>query len=198
MAVEAPLLHLLCGKIAAGKSTLAAKLALQDQAVLIAEDEWLGALYPGELSTGQDFLRCSGRIRQVAGPHVVQLLRAGVSVVLDFQGNTPDSRRWMRGLVEASGAAHQFHVLAPPDEVCLARLRAQRRRRASVSSDRRPVSAILQALRPAERGRGLHPRPAQQLSEALAPQKRNRRGLVADIIQRRAILGGGVAFELID
>lgn len=40
-----PTLHMICGKIAAGKSTLAARLAEADRTVLIAEDDWLGALY---------------------------------------------------------------------------------------------------------------------------------------------------------
>ena len=40
-----PTLHFFCGKIAAGKSTLAAKLAEQEGTVLIAEDAWLAALY---------------------------------------------------------------------------------------------------------------------------------------------------------
>ena len=44
-------LHMLCGKIAAGKSTLAAELARQPNTVLIAEDFWMTQLYPGEVLT---------------------------------------------------------------------------------------------------------------------------------------------------
>ena len=122
-----PTLHMLCGKIAAGKSTLAAHLAERDNAVLIAEDDWLGVLFGDQMSTGQDFMRCSARLRGIMGPHLVSLLTAGVSVVLDFQANTPDSRAWMRDIVEQTGADHQLHVLMPPDEVCLSRLRARNR-----------------------------------------------------------------------
>ena len=57
------------------------------------------------------------------GPHIASLLSAGVSVVLDFQANTVESRRWMRGIIDRTGADHRLHVLAPPDEVCLSRLK---------------------------------------------------------------------------
>ncbi|MGJ5010714.1 AAA family ATPase [Bradyrhizobium oligotrophicum] len=118
-------LHLVCGKIAAGKSTLTATLGQLPGNVVIAEDDWLARLYPGEQSTLADYVRNSSRLRSVMGPHVVALLRAGVSVVLDFPANTPASRAWMRGLFEAAGAPHQLHHLDVPDEVCKARLRAR-------------------------------------------------------------------------
>ncbi|MGJ5072769.1 AAA family ATPase [Bradyrhizobium oligotrophicum] len=118
-------LHLVCGKIAAGKSTLTAALGQLPGNVVIAEDDWLARLYPGEQSTLADYVRNSSRLRSVMGPLVVALLRAGVSVVLDFPANTPASRAWMRGLFEAAGVPHQLHHLDVPDEVCKARLRAR-------------------------------------------------------------------------
>ena len=42
---------------------------------------------------------------------------------LIFQANTVDSRDWMKGILEATEAQHQLHVLDIPDEVCLARLK---------------------------------------------------------------------------
>lgn len=57
------------------------------------------------------------------GPHVEGLLRAGLSVVLDFPANTRSSRAWMRGIIDRSGAAHRLYYLDVPDEVCRARLR---------------------------------------------------------------------------
>ena len=117
-----PTLHMLCGKIAAGKSTLAAELACGAGTVLIAEDDWLHALFGAEMRTPRDFMRCSGKLRAIMGPHVVALLENRVSVVLDFQANTVESRAWMRGLIETSGAAHRLHLLDVPDRVCLDRL----------------------------------------------------------------------------
>ena len=123
-----PILHLLCGRIASGKSTLAAKLAARDGAVLLAEDAWLAALYGDQLTEVEDFVRFSARIRVVVGPLVLSVLGRGVSVVLDFQANTVASRRWMMELVRSSGAAHRLHLLDVPSEVCLARLQARNAR----------------------------------------------------------------------
>lgn len=122
MSQKQPTLHLVCGKIAAGKSTLAARLARADETVLVAEDEWLNALFADEMSAASDYVRCASKLRQAMGPHITALLNAGVSVVLDFQANTVESRAWIRGIFEATNAAHLLHVLTPPDEVCLARL----------------------------------------------------------------------------
>ncbi|MFN3954681.1 MAG: AAA family ATPase [Pararhodobacter sp.] len=119
---------MLCGKIAAGKSTLASRLGRESAAVLLAEDDWLNALFSDQMSSGAEYVRCSSRLRKIMGPHVSALLRAGVSVVLDFPANTVEQRDWMRGLYAATGASHQLHVLDVPDELCLARLRERNAR----------------------------------------------------------------------
>ena len=125
MPTKTPTLHMVCGKIAAGKSTLAAKLAQNENAFLIKEDDWLAALFADEMKTARDFVRCSTKLRSAIGPHIVSLLNAGLSVVLDFQANTIESRVWMRGLFEETDANHQLHVLVPSDDVCLDRLRTR-------------------------------------------------------------------------
>lgn len=119
------MLHLVCGKIASGKSTLTTKLGNMPATVVVAEDDWLAALYSDELSSVSDYVRCSTRLQKIMGPHVASLLKAGVSVVLDFPANTIASRMWMRGIVEATKAAHELHFLDVPDEVCKARLRVR-------------------------------------------------------------------------
>ncbi|MCP1291050.1 MULTISPECIES: ATP-binding protein [Chromobacterium] len=116
-------LHLVCGKIAAGKSTLTRRLSDQPRTVLISEDDWLAKLYPGEIRTLTDYVRRSQSLKDALAPHVSALLRQGLSVVLDMPANTLDSRRWMRELIESSGAAHQLHHLDVSDEACKARLR---------------------------------------------------------------------------
>ena len=123
--MPAPMLHLICGKIAAGKSTLAARLGAAPGAVTIAEDAWLAGLYGEEMADIADYVRCAARLRGVMGPHVSALLRAGVTVVLDYPANTAETRVWMRGLLEETGADHRLHWLDLPDEACLARLQAR-------------------------------------------------------------------------
>lgn len=80
------MLHILCGKIASGKSTLARELATQPVTVVVSEDRWLSALFKEEMRTIEDYVRCSAKLRSAIAPHVVSLLSAGVSVVLDFSG----------------------------------------------------------------------------------------------------------------
>lgn len=120
-----PTLYLICGKIAAGKSTLAKTLAARPLTVLIGEDHWNSTLFPDEIKTIEDYAKYSTRLRRAMGPHVVALLKAGLSVVLDFQANTLAVRRWMKSLIEESGAAHELHFLDLPDETCRQRLRAR-------------------------------------------------------------------------
>ena len=116
-------LHLVCGKIGAGKSTLCARLAAEPGHILVSQDVWLAALYPDEIGTIPDMVRYSARLRSVMGPHLSGLLRQGLSVVLDFPANRIDWRRWMLGVAEAAKAPHLLHYLDPPDETCRERLR---------------------------------------------------------------------------
>jgi predicted kinase len=120
---ETPTLHMICGKIAAGKSTLARRLADAPATILISEDVWLATLYRDEQRTVAEYARNARRLREVMGGHVEALLRAGLSVVLDFPANTVANRQWMRGLFEKAGARHRLHVIDVPDAVCKARLR---------------------------------------------------------------------------
>ena len=122
MSSHVPTLHMFCGKIAAGKSTLAARLAEAPATVLIREDHWTSCLFKDEMRTVDDYTRCSRRLRAAMSPHVAAILKAGLSVVLDFQANTVATRQWMRGIFESAGAAHRLHVLDVPDEICRARL----------------------------------------------------------------------------
>ena len=118
-------LHMLCGKIAAGKSTLTAKLSAAPDTITLSEDHWLSRLYAGEINSVVDYVQRAARLREAIAPHVEALLATGVSVVLDFPANTLANRAWMRGILDRSGASHVLHYLDVPDEVCRARLRAR-------------------------------------------------------------------------
>jgi predicted kinase len=120
-----PTLYLLCGKIAAGKSTLARCLATRPATLLIVEDHWTSNLFSGDLRTIDDYGRCSARLRAAMGPHIVGILQQGLSIVLDFPANTVSNRSWMRSLITQSNAAHELHLLDVPDTVCKQRLRGR-------------------------------------------------------------------------
>ncbi|MDO8065781.1 ATP-binding protein [Janthinobacterium sp. SUN206] len=118
-----PTLHLVCGKIASGKSTLTARLAEAPHTVRISEDSLLAQLYPGQIASLADYAACAARLRAAIAPLCLQMLQAGASVVLDFPANTPASRAWMRELFQQAGTPHVLHYLDVTDEECKARLR---------------------------------------------------------------------------
>jgi len=120
---QPPTLHLVCGKIASGKSTLTQKLAARPKTLLISEDIWLSQLYADEIRTLGDYVRRSRQLRSVLAPHVESLLLGDLSVVLDFPANTLNNRRWMKHIIDRTGAAYVLHYLDIPDEVCKMRLR---------------------------------------------------------------------------
>jgi len=120
---HAPTLYLLCGKIAAGKSTLARRLAARPATLLISEDHWISNLFADDLKTIEDYGRYSARLRAAMGPHIVDILRKGLSVVLDFPANTVRNRDWMRSLIAQADVAHELHHLDIPDAICRQRLR---------------------------------------------------------------------------
>lgn len=115
-------LHILTGKIASGKSTLAAQLGSGSATVVISEDTWLSMLFGEEMQNITDYVRYSARLRIAMTDHILALLKADVSVVLDFAANTTDMRAWMKTLIEDAGCDHVLHYLDVPDDLCRARM----------------------------------------------------------------------------
>lgn len=123
MRVERAKLYFMCGKMAAGKSTYARALAQTKNAVLLIQDEFLDTLYPGEIRSVQDFSKCSARVRDALSPHIQDLLSRGVSVVLDFPGNTRVQRQWFREIIEGASVEHELHFIDAPDDLCKRQLK---------------------------------------------------------------------------
>jgi predicted kinase len=117
-----PVLHFLCGKAGAGKSTLAVSLSQSDGALLISEDIWLSRLFSDRMNTFDDYRVFSARLKTVIGPLVVDLLKSGQSVVLDFPANTKVTRAWFRTVFEKAGSAHILHFVDTANEECIQRI----------------------------------------------------------------------------
>jgi predicted kinase len=114
-----------CGKMAAGKSTLARQLADRENAVLMIQDQLLDTLFPGLVLNVASYLEYAGRINRVVAPQAAAILSKGVSVVLDFPANTRNQRAWFRSIIDSTGVEHELHFVDTPDEVCKARLKAR-------------------------------------------------------------------------
>ena len=117
----------LCGKMAAGKSTLARNLAERRNALLLAQDELLEHLFPGEITDMPRFFERSSRLRNAITPHICAVLSKGISVVLDFPGNTKAQRAWFRELFERAHVEHELHFIDASDDVCKRQLRQRSR-----------------------------------------------------------------------
>src|SRR5882757_2098339 len=109
--IEPAKLFFLCGKMAAGKSTLARELAQTHDAILLVQDELLSKLFPGEIVDIAGFVKCSSRLRDAVATHICALLSRGISVVLDFPGNTKAQRAWFRELFERANVDHELHLV---------------------------------------------------------------------------------------
>lgn len=111
-------LHFIGGKPGAGKTTLARELGRTLPAIVLCEDEWLETL-GFEIHSGEDYRAAARRCGDVMAPLVLDLLRLGVSVVLDVPANTVDARAWVRSLFEAASADHVLHWIDGSDDECL-------------------------------------------------------------------------------
>jgi predicted kinase len=118
-----------CGKMAAGKSTLARELALKEHAVLLVQDDFLEALYPGEITDIPAFVKCYSRLRDALTPHICALLSKGISVVLDFAANTTTQRAWFRELIDRANGEHELHFVDVSDALCKSQLRERSKAR---------------------------------------------------------------------
>ncbi len=116
-------LFFFCGKMAAGKSTLAREIARREDAVLVVQDEFLIKLFPGEVVDIPSFVKYSSRLKDALAAHICSLLSKGISVVLDFPGNTRTQRAWFRKLFERANADHELHYVDVTDELCKHQLR---------------------------------------------------------------------------
>ncbi len=114
-------LHFIAGRAGAGKTTLARQLGRELPAVVICEDAWVCKL-ADPITSLDDFLKATARLRSALEPHIVELLRLGMNVVLDFAGNTPASRQWVRSIFESAPADHVLHYLDVDEATCLARV----------------------------------------------------------------------------
>ncbi len=121
-----------CGKMGAGKSTLAKEIVAKENTILLSEDEWLSELYPDEIENFEDYLHYSLRIKPLVKKHVRDILMSGVTVVMDFPGNTEKQRLWFKDIYEKHQFSHKLIYINASNELCIKQIKA----RARVSPER--------------------------------------------------------------
>lgn len=114
-------LHFIYGLPGGGKTSLGRALAAEVPALFVCEDEWLASL-GGTITTVDQYVAASRRVRGLIAPLATRVLELGVSVVFDFAANTARDRAWVRSIFEAAGADHVLHVLDVPVDECRRRL----------------------------------------------------------------------------
>ena len=118
-------LYFMCGKMGAGKTTLARQIAEREGAILIVQDELLATLYPDSSVDIAEFVDRSIRLKAALAPHICALLSRGISIVLDFPANTPRQRGWFRGLFEQALVGHELHFVDASDALCKQQLKGR-------------------------------------------------------------------------
>jgi predicted kinase len=113
-------LLLMCGLPAAGKTSLARRLATDRSALRLTQDEWLIALgsSPWEASTRE---RVDGELWRLAQ----EVLHLGLSVVLDFGLWARIERDEMRSVARALGVGVELHYLDVPTDELWRRIEAR-------------------------------------------------------------------------
>ncbi len=116
-------LYFMCGKMASGKSTLSKKLSKDHNAIFLSEDELLKKLYPDEIKTIEDYIKYSKRLKDMMYEHIIDLLKKGNEVVLDFPANTITQREWFTNILKTAKVEHTMYYVKRSDEVCKQQLK---------------------------------------------------------------------------
>ena len=119
-------LVLFSGNMGAGKSTKSKQITQERNAVLISEDEWLSILYPNQIATFNDYLHYSSLLKPLVKAHVVNILKTGTDVVMDFPANTVNQRKWFKELVSEANAPNELIYLNVSDDICLRQIAKRR------------------------------------------------------------------------
>ena len=111
-----------CGKMGAGKTTCSRSVALENAAVLLSEDEWLAAHYPGHINSFDDYIKYASQIKPFVRTLVSDILKSGIDVVMDFPANTVSQRQWFKRLCDSTPCTHELIFLDFSDQQCLANI----------------------------------------------------------------------------
>lgn len=115
-----------CGKMGSGKSTKSKQIALERNAVLLSEDEWLESIYPNRITSLEDYVKYSNLLKPQIKKLVQSILATATDVVMDFPANTVSQRAWFRSIFLEAQAPHHLIYIDVPDKLCLEQIEKRR------------------------------------------------------------------------
>lgn len=115
-----------CGKMGAGKTTKSKTISIEKNAILLSEDDWLAAHYPNQINSFDDYIKFSSLIKPFVKSHVLQILKAGTNVVMDFPANTKNQREWFKQICNEIKCDHELIFLDLSDQECLSQIAKRR------------------------------------------------------------------------
>ncbi|MBQ9151747.1 MAG: ATP-binding protein [Clostridia bacterium] len=104
-----PKIILLCGKLCAGKTTYARRLAPELGAVILSVDEIMLSLFGQHL--GDDHDRVAALTRDYLYRKSLEILDSGIPVILDWGFWTRDDRMATRAFYESRGLSCELHYI---------------------------------------------------------------------------------------
>ncbi len=119
-------LILFCGKMGAGKTTQAKKIADERNAIILAEDEWLESIYPNQITSLTDYKKYSRLLKPQIKELVQSILLKGIDVVMDFPANTRSQRAWLKTICSEVNASHILIYINVSNERCLKHIEQRR------------------------------------------------------------------------
>lgn len=115
-----------CGKMGSGKSTKSKEVALESNAVLLSEDEWLESIFPKKISSLEDYIKYSNLLKPQIKKLVQSVLNTGTNVAMDFPANTNSQREWFKDIFSEIKASHSLIYIEATNEVCLKQIAKRR------------------------------------------------------------------------
>lgn len=114
-------LHMMVGLPGSGKTTEAKRLEQLYHALRLTPDEWQYCLFGHDIEDQEHDARHT-RVEELMWDVAVQVLKAGVDVILDFGFWTKSERDAFRRKAHAFGAASRIHYMGVPKDVIWERL----------------------------------------------------------------------------
>ena len=120
-----PHVHLLCGLVCAGKTTLAKRLAAELPAMRFSRDEWMLRLY-GLRHDDARYVAALTPCTRLIWDVALDALRLGQNVIMDWNHWNPERRAESRDRAQSAGFDVVLHYVDVPLEVAVERARHRR------------------------------------------------------------------------